>query len=85
MSLLWWCRCRCNNVTVVVVVQVFVVSLMVALFFLPLVVLLLLYWRIARQLLLEDKQLCKDKPNPNLQARKQVTMEYGTIPESHNY
>ncbi|XP_069994102.1 growth hormone secretagogue receptor type 1-like isoform X2 [Penaeus vannamei] len=51
--------------------KVFVVSSMVVLFFLPLIILVLLYWRIARQLLLEDKQLCRDKPNPNLQARKQ--------------
>ncbi|KAK7083132.1 hypothetical protein SK128_002019 [Halocaridina rubra] len=51
--------------------KVFVVSAIMGLFFLPLVVLILLYWRIVQQLLLEDKQLCKDKPNPNLQARKQ--------------
>ncbi|KAK8724286.1 hypothetical protein OTU49_011321, partial [Cherax quadricarinatus] len=59
--------------------KVFVVSSMVMLFFLPLLVLLLLYWRIARQLLIEDKQLCKDKPNPNLQARKQVVVMLGTV------
>ncbi|XP_050691500.1 growth hormone secretagogue receptor type 1-like [Eriocheir sinensis] len=59
--------------------KVFVVSSMAALFFLPLVVLVLLYWRIARQLLLDDKQLCKDKPNPNLQARKQVVVMLGTV------
>ncbi|XP_042221006.1 growth hormone secretagogue receptor type 1-like [Homarus americanus] len=59
--------------------KVFVVSSMVVLFFLPLLVLVVLYWRIARQLLLEDKQLCKDKPNPNLQARKQVVVMLGTV------
>ncbi|XP_071540444.1 growth hormone secretagogue receptor type 1-like [Panulirus ornatus] len=59
--------------------MVFVVSSMVVLFFLPLLVLVVLYWRIARQLLLEDKQLCKDKPNPNLQARKQVVVMLGTV------
>ncbi|KAG7169757.1 Neuromedin-U receptor 2-like, partial [Homarus americanus] len=59
--------------------HVFVVSSMVVLFFLPLLVLVVLYWRIARQLLLEDKQLCKDKPNPNLQARKQVVVMLGTV------
>ncbi|XP_037795426.1 growth hormone secretagogue receptor type 1-like [Penaeus monodon] len=59
--------------------KVFVVSSMVVLFFLPLIILVLLYWRIARQLLLEDKQLCRDKPNPNLQARKQVVVMLGTV------
>ncbi|XP_069180577.1 growth hormone secretagogue receptor type 1 [Procambarus clarkii] len=59
--------------------QVFVVSSMVGLFFLPLVVLVGLYWRIARQLLLEDQQLCRDKPNPHLQARKQVVVMLGTV------
>ncbi|XP_068246032.1 growth hormone secretagogue receptor type 1-like [Palaemon carinicauda] len=59
--------------------KVFVVSATMGLFFLPLLVLIVLYWRIARQLLLEDKQLCKDKPNPNLQARKQVVVMLGTV------
>ncbi|XP_066958082.1 neuromedin-U receptor 2-like [Macrobrachium rosenbergii] len=59
--------------------KVFVVSATLGLFFLPLLVLIALYWRIARQLLLEDKQLCKDKPNPNLQARKQVVVMLGTV------
>ncbi|XP_045115546.1 growth hormone secretagogue receptor type 1-like [Portunus trituberculatus] len=59
--------------------KVFVVTSMAALFFLPLVVLVLLYWRIARQLLLDDEQLCKDKPNPHLHARKQVVVMLGTV------
>ncbi|XP_066957823.1 growth hormone secretagogue receptor type 1-like [Macrobrachium rosenbergii] len=59
--------------------KLFVISAMVLLFFLPLLVLIVLYWRIARQLLLEDKELCKDKPNPNLQARKQVVVMLGTV------
>ncbi|KAK7083877.1 hypothetical protein SK128_017166 [Halocaridina rubra] len=68
-------RALCACILVWVIATVFVVSATVLLFFLPLLVLIVLYWRICKQLLLEDKQLCNDKPNPNLQARKQVSSQ----------
>ena len=54
--------------------QIYMISMNIGLFFLPLFVLIIIYWRIVRQLLSDKDYINPQKFSHNIQARKQVNL-----------